>query len=940
MKKIIPLTAGALVILGAVMFSQNEVNPISKEVLAKIEAKKAKKKGRLYPEGLSARNDKESISERRQEQLMKFANPTTGLIESNMRKKELDFAKTLPKSALTVDINHRGPYNVGGRTRAFAVDIENENILIAGGISGGIWKSIDGGATWQKKTSSTDFGSVTCLVQDKRPGKTQTWYYGTGEGYGNSASATSAFFFGNGMFKSEDNGETWNPIASTTTDNIVAFNSDWQLTWNIALDNSVDGLDIVYAAIYDGIHRSEDGGDSWTKVLGIGGNNAYSSNIIVTPTGMTYAFINSDETDDNNGVFLSKDHGVTWSEISPNNFPGTFERGVFDYNPSNENELYVFMNTPNFGKHTNTFFDGEDWNSLWKYTFNNSSTATQGDWVDLSDNLPDSGTSFATLYTQNGYDMAVKVHPTDENVIYLGGTNIYRSDDGFTTNQNTHFLGGYDENSIDTDWDITENHHPDQHLIYFPDSNSNVLYSINDGGIFKTNSPLANTSNWESLNNGYFTTQLYAVSVNQNETTNTILAGFQDNGNFVTKSSNLTDPWVLPYNGDGAFSYVAGDEENYYLSIQRGRVGKFSLDSDGNRVSYRRIDPAGIDRDGVSFIHPFAVDPNDEDFMFYPVKDTLFRQSNLTGIVEDNSATPLSGGWDFIADDLNLPGSNRITSVHVTKSNPENTVYLGTTMRRMFKIENATSSNPVVTTLGTTTADGLIAYSSGFTSCVTTNPDNGNEIIGVNTNYSSKSLTYSIDGGETFCDISGNLEEFPNGSGNGPSTRWASILPLNSGETLYLVGTSVGLFATDQLDTLNTVWSQVGADIIGNVVVEQVITRKSDGLILVATHGNGIFSMNVNQVSDVLNVDEVVIEKNNNFNIDVNPSRGELVYTSDLEGTVDISFIEVATGRLVKTMSIDSSKGQNRIETNLAKGTYSVTLRSGINQYSNKLVVL
>ena len=56
--------------------------------------------------------------------------------------------------------------------------------------------------------------------------------------------------------------------------------------------------------------------------------------------------------------------------------------------------------------------------------------------------------------------------------------------------------------------------------------------------------------------------------MNQNQVTNTIIAGFQDNGNFVTKSNVFTDDWVMPYNGDGSFSYVNGDEDYYYLSIQ------------------------------------------------------------------------------------------------------------------------------------------------------------------------------------------------------------------------------------------------------------------------------------------------------------------------------------------------------------------------------------
>ena len=948
MKKSVYITSLGLVLSGAFVLSNLDNQTPESETKQtrleqKIAAKKAKKKGRLYSEGLESRFSERNRDALRRENITKLANPVTGEIPANMRAKELEFAKSLPAFSAAVEFEHRGPFNVGGRTRAFATDVNNSQTLIAGGISGGIWKSTDGGATWQKKTASDQFGSVTCIAQDKRPGKTHIWYYGTGEGYGNSAGSIGAYYFGNGMFKSEDNGESWTPIASTTTDETTNFNTFWQVMWNVAVDNSVDTLDIVYAAIYDGIHRSTDGGDTWTQVLGTDGStSAYTTNIMVTPTGITYAFLNSDATGSERGLWRSDDHGATWSNITPSDFPGTFERGVLDYNPSDENEVYVFMNTPNFGKQTNTFFDGEDWNSLWKYTYDSANTtSTQGTWEDLSDNLPDDGTGFATLYTQSGYDMVVKVHPTLSDVVYIGGTNLYRSDDGFSTDQNVHNIGGYNPTSVDTNWAITDGYHPDQHFIYFHDGDTTEMYSINDGGIFKTTDPLSDTQNWISLNNGYFTTQLYAVGINQNNVTNTIIGGFQDNGNFVTKSNNFTDDWVMPYNGDGAFSYVNGAEDYYYLSIQRGRVGKFTLDSQGNRTGYQRVDPAGIDRDGVKFIHPFAVDPNDEDYMYYPVDDTLYRQSSLSTIPLNESINAWADNWDYIEDGINLSGSNTITAVHVTKNNPKHRVYLGSSQRHLFKIDSANTANPVVTKMGYKDADGNIAYYTGNTSCITSNPNNGDEVITVLSNYEANSLAHSLDGGETWQNISGNLEEEPNGDGNGPSTRWASIMPLNNGETLYLVGTSVGLFGTTGLNGPSTVWYQISPDKIGNVVVEQVITRPEDGLILVATHGNGIYSANITSVSDIIGLDEEV-EESDILSIDKNPSNGNLYYTWNGE-TVDVMNVlvhEMSTGKHIQTRVTTSNNGSNFEDLNLEQGRYILTFKFNGKTITKKLFVL
>ena len=82
---------------------------------------------------------------------IRLADPSTGEMPVNIRKKERAFAKTLPKSTIINKANwvHRGPYNVGGRTRALAMDVLDENILLAGGASGGMFRSIDGGQNWE-----------------------------------------------------------------------------------------------------------------------------------------------------------------------------------------------------------------------------------------------------------------------------------------------------------------------------------------------------------------------------------------------------------------------------------------------------------------------------------------------------------------------------------------------------------------------------------------------------------------------------------------------------------------------------------------------------------------------------------------------------------------------------------------------------------------------
>ena len=181
--------------------------------------------------------EEDDADARYQYELMMLRDPATGKIPANIREKELAFAKTLPheegvsffydkgaaeRTTSVMDWQPRGPWNVGGRTRAMAVDVTNENVIVAGSCSGGMWRSTDGGNTWATTTPTNQYQSVACLAQDTRAGHANVWYFGTGEAYGASASATGAFYLGNGTFKSTDSGKTWT-LLPTTAGGITSF---------------------------------------------------------------------------------------------------------------------------------------------------------------------------------------------------------------------------------------------------------------------------------------------------------------------------------------------------------------------------------------------------------------------------------------------------------------------------------------------------------------------------------------------------------------------------------------------------------------------------------------------------------------------------------------------------------------------------------------------
>ena len=182
---------------------------------------------------------------------LRLMDPVTREIPRDIRKKERMFAKTLPKENNQINNSwiHRGPYNVGGRTRAIALDVLNENIIFSGGASGGMFRSDDGGQSWLKTTDPNQLHNVTCVSQDIRAGKENIWYFGSGELTGSSASGGEAYYQGNGIYKSVDSGLSWDSLPFTAT-NTNGFDSDFDFIWNIKTDPSNDTIDVLYAATY------------------------------------------------------------------------------------------------------------------------------------------------------------------------------------------------------------------------------------------------------------------------------------------------------------------------------------------------------------------------------------------------------------------------------------------------------------------------------------------------------------------------------------------------------------------------------------------------------------------------------------------------------------------------------------------------------------------
>ena len=199
-----------------------------------------------------------------------------------------------------------GPNDVGGRTRAIAFDSRNSNIILAGGVSGGIWKSTNGGASWSKKTDINGHLGVTALVQS--PQTPDVWYYSTGEFFG-SAGADGASFFGSGIFKSTDNGETWSQVQNTA-DTDVSFNSQYDFISSMAISPTTGSIFFSSNAL--GIFRTTDDFTTVPRILGETNEHIWS-HVAVNSQGdvivvLSQAFSGIPQTQDP-GVYISTNDG-------------------------------------------------------------------------------------------------------------------------------------------------------------------------------------------------------------------------------------------------------------------------------------------------------------------------------------------------------------------------------------------------------------------------------------------------------------------------------------------------------------------------------------------------------------------------------------------------------------------------------------------------------
>ncbi len=795
---------------------------------------------------------------RKHHEWLLLRNPETGRIPRAIRSRELQFAQSLPvagqstakANARTVSTQNwtpRGPWNVGGRTRALQLDVSNPDRVLAGGASGGLWVSEDGGATWTRTSSMAATPSATCLAQDIREGHTDTWYYGTGEYYGSGTHSMNGewwHFWGEGIFKSEDGGESWNRLESTSSDS-ATFTSPFDVVFRIITNHTNEDQDEVLAALYGCIQRSVDGGETWETVVGsfnpgpdgqLWGNMAWTD-IDIGPNGTMYATVANSQT--GRGIWRSTD-GVTWENILPPNFPTAYQRIVLDVSPQSDSLVYFLGVTPGFG-----FTEGSDGGiSLFKLEV----TVVGDIWTDLSQNLPNmsdvypngSGSRFTT---QGGYDMLVNVHPDDPTAIFVGGSNLFRSDDGFESDDSTYWIAGYNPtwtNIYDPGSMVYPGNHPDVHKMVFDPRNSGTMYLSSDGGVSRTDECLLQPGvndymTWTQAD-GYLTTQFYWVAVNPLEDNNhEISGGMQDNSTWLSFDNDVEALWTIIGPGDGMACAIGAAEQpdwtSYFSSMQYGNaIVRVTMDNeDHNLQGISIVNPPNANF-GL-WITPYHLDPYDWKSLYVADSRYIWVNEDITG----NTTWRIMPNFSI--------NTGNISAFDVSYE-PAHVAYIavspssGSTARpTIYHVDNILSTEPVITPSETD-----IFPRGAWCHSIAIDPADADRALVTFTNYGIQSLFYTSDGGATWTHVSGNLEENEDGSGDGPAVYWVEITRYQGTRPLFLAGTSVGLYSSERLNGSETVWVQEGAETIGHMMVSSMDIRQSDGYIGIGTHGGGTYT--------------------------------------------------------------------------------------------------
>ena len=478
-----------------------------------------------------------------------------------------------PESLAGLEFRSIGPAAVGGRVSDIDFDPQNRNIWYLTTASGGVWKSTNAGTTWRPIFDQAGSYSIGVVTVDRR--NPRVVWVGTGEN-----TAQRSVGFGDGVYKSEDAGDTWRRVGLELSEHIG----------EIAIDPR--NSDVVYVAAQGplwasggerGLYKTSDGGRTWTRVLHVSENTGISD-VVLNPKNPDVLYAASYQRRRHMGlqiaggpegaIYKSVDAGKTWNKLTAGLPAADVGRIGLALSPQNADVVYALIAAE---RRTGGFFKSADAGATWTKVSDYTPTDPQY-YMEL---YPDPRVS-GKLYT---LDVQLRV-TTDEGKTWTvapqGGVHV------------DHHLFAYDP--IDP-----------EHVI---NGNDGGLYQSFDGG-----------RTW-----GWFAnlpiSQFYGIDVDDVAPYYNVYGGLQDNGTLRGPARTLT-PNIQNYNwtsiggGDGMQPRAeAGGARYVYVQSQNGSISR--LDQLLNEtVSIRPPVNRGEQQNRYTWNAPLIISPHSPTRLYF-----------------------------------------------------------------------------------------------------------------------------------------------------------------------------------------------------------------------------------------------------------------------------------------------------------------------------------
>ncbi len=507
------------------------------------------------------------------------ANLTTDVSAQTSTVTEEDLLVFRPRSI--------GPAVTGGRVHDVEALASDPSTIFVATASGGLWKTTNRGHTWTNVFEFmpvSTFGDVAISPSDP-----QIVYAGTGEQNNRQSSS-----WGNGVYRSDDGGETWRHLGLVETRHIGKVRihpTNPDIVYVAALGN-------LWAASEErGVFRSTNGGRSWQKILYVDAyTGAVDMVIDLTNPSILYAAMYQrlrrtwgfNGGGPGSGIYKTEDGGDTWSELTegiPGGDKGRIGLAISHSNPRVLNALIEY------GRPTQSTQSGEPGGFQ-----RPRPSANQG--------------------TYRTEDSHIFIDPNDPDLVYTAATTTMKSRDGGRTWERINAQPTYDVGV-----------HSDMHTMWLDPHDPEHFYLAGDAGLHET---YDGGQNYRKLNN-FNIAQFYAIGVDMRDPY-WVYGGMQDNHSFMGPSESrhwegiINDDWRQTGFGDGMYQQVDSEDHRYLYNASNG--GNYSrLDTEtGDALTITPQPPAG-ERYRFDWTSPSLVSKHDPRVV-YVAGNRLFISRN------------------------------------------------------------------------------------------------------------------------------------------------------------------------------------------------------------------------------------------------------------------------------------------------------------------------